>query len=73
MKSSSLLKGVKSAGSLTGSSQRRHSFLMTFPTGHGRKSELTCLLTGVETMSFVLIITLRSGKSIPLTTLLQEQ
>ena len=48
-------------------------FLMKFPTGHGRKLELTCLLTGVETISFVLIITLCSGKSIPLTTLLQEQ
>ena len=38
VKSSSLLKGVKYAGRLTGSSQRRHSFLMKFPTGHGRKS-----------------------------------
>ena len=49
---------------------RRLSFLMKCPTGHGRKSELTCSPTGVGTISFVLITILLSGKSTPLTKLL---
>ena len=41
------------------------------PASHGRKLELTCSLTGVGTISFVLITILLSGKSIPLTKLLR--
>ena len=55
-----LSKCVMSAGRLTRSSLRR-LFLVKCPTGHGRKSRLTCLLTGDGTISFVLITILRSG------------
>lgn len=44
--------------------------LMKCLTSHGRKLEWTCSLTGVRTISFVLITLPHSGKSIPLTTLL---
>ena len=73
VKSSSLSKCVTSAGRLTGSSLRRHSSLTKSPTGHVRNLELSCSLTRIRTISFVLITILRSGKSIPLTTLLRGQ
>ena len=69
-RSSSSSKCVTSAEHFTGSSLRRHSLLMKCLISHGRKLEWTCSLTGVRTISFVLITILRSGKSIPLTTLL---